>query len=158
MDTTPAQAPKTPWDKKAERLEAAIARVDGEVAAVNTRHAEKITHHNDTVEVCERAVAVAHQDEERAEGRLLGARDLIAQLERQLTIAREAAIDAEVAHVEAQTDHVRAKVRAVRARRERDTALAEPNRHLAALAHDRRRLADRLTLHKARAPRAALFG
>lgn len=160
MDTTTALEPaKTPWDKKTDRLEAAIARTDAAIAAVNARHTEKIEFHNDAVSMCERIVAAAHQDEERAEGRLLGSRDLIVSLERQLVQARQAVQDAEVAHVEAQTEHVQAKTRAIRVRREREVALSEePNRHLAALTVDKRRLQERLTLHKARTPRPALFG
>ncbi len=158
MDTTPAPTPPTPWDKKTERLEIALARVNGEIAAVKARHAEKIAFHNEAVETRRHVVDGAAADTDRAYGRLLGVYDNIAALERQLAQAQEDAVAAAAAHVDAETAFGQSETRLQHAQRERDAALDEPNRHLAALEHDKQRLQSRLDLHKARAPRAALFG
>lgn len=159
MDTTAAPAPKpTPWDKKTERLGAAIARVDGEIAAVNARYAEKIGHHNDAVETCTRVAVAAEEVVQHAEGRLLGCNDLVASLLQQLDKARRDRVDADRALAEAQIENEAARQRLANAEHERGVKLVEPTRHLAALEHDKRRLQARLDLHRARAPRPALFG
>ncbi len=158
MTTTPDPAPAlTPRDKKTQRLQTRLDVANAALTGAQAKYAADINEANTDVDAIDRQLIEC--DAQRIDLRsavegtrqaLETARAIVAQHERTLVELNAKLLDNMHAAAKLNTHHTEAE----QARR---TKLDQPNRHLAALEHDRNRLAYRLAQHLAREPHTALF-
>lgn len=153
----PSKSQPIPAERQAARLSGAILAKKTEIEEVLRRHADPIKTQNEKVEKAEKNLERTKFLVKDNEDRRLRYLTVIEGCKAKLKGLIDEAVKLGVEGIALTSEESAAASALATATSEREVKLSEPNRHVAALGKDLKRLERRLTLNKARRPLTALF-